>query len=142
MNSKAKQKIHIFFFILFSVITFSVGAYGIDTSILRHFDAPNHFFGGVIVGILLFEVLLPKIHSSEAKIIFTILYISVIGLGWEVFEIKAFESGLFPGALFEETAADKVSDLALGFLGFISTSYLVLEIKMKDIYKAEKYKPS
>jgi hypothetical protein len=147
VNDKIKQrvKIYAFLFVFFCVITIYANTYGTSIDFLEHSDKPNHFFGGVIVGIPLFVWTLPEINNRWKKVIITVLYlpvISVIGFGWEVLEIAVFESGWSPGTLFEETAENKVADLFLGLLGFISTSYLVLGIKIKELYRAGKYELS
>ena len=144
MNKKIKQrvKIYAFFFVLFSAITIFANVYDTGIESLKHSDIPNHFFGGVVVAISLFIFFLPKFYSRKYKIIFTILYLSLIGFGWERIEIMVFEAGLSPGTLFEETLANKLSDLAFGLAGFIAASRLVLNTKMGNVYRAGKYKLS
>ncbi|MCK4592078.1 hypothetical protein KAT63_01395 [Candidatus Parcubacteria bacterium] len=145
MDNKIKCRIgiHIFFFVLFSAVTIFVSIYDVGIEFLKHSDIPNHFFGGVVMGgIPLFILVLPRIRSKGIKIVITILYLPLIGFGWELFEIIVFELGWFPGTLFEETAENKILDLASGLLGFLSTSYLVLEMRTRDLYRAGKYKLS
>lgn len=147
MNDEIKQrvKIYAFLFVFFCVITIYANTYGTSIDFLEHSDKPNHFFGGVIVGIPLFVWTLPEINNRWKKIIITVLYlpvIAVIGFGWELFEIAAFESGLSPGTLFEETSENKVADLFLGLLGFVSTSRLLLKTKIENLYRAGKYELS
>jgi hypothetical protein len=121
---KQRVKIYLFFFVLFSAITIFVNIYDTGIGFLKYSDIPNHFFGGMVVAIPLFVWVFPKIDSRKNKFIATVLYISVIGFGWEMFEIIAFESGLFLGTLFEETAENKFLDLTLGLLGFISSAFI------------------
>ena len=135
MNNKKKV---VFLFLFFSVITAVACAF--DLGILKHSDIPNHFLGGMVAAILLFEIFLPKISKKENKIIFTVLFISFLGLGWEALEIAIAETRNAE-PLFVETNANRAADLLFGFLGFISTPYL-LKIKIENIYGAGKYKLS
>ena len=137
LNKKIKIALgYIFLFVLLSVGTIFINVCNFHTNILGHIDIPNHFFGGVVVAISLFIFFLPKFYSRKYKIIFTILYLSLIGFGWERIEIMVFEAGLSPGTLFEETSLNKVSDLAFGLAGFLASSRLVLNTKMRNIYRA------
>ncbi len=118
-----------------SIGTIIVNVYDVHRNILGHIDIPNHFLGGIVVAIPVF-IFLPKIPSPTTKIGLTILYLPLVGLGWEMVEIMVFEAGLSPGTLFEETFANKFSDLVFGLAGFIVAPRLVLNTKMKNIYRA------
>ncbi len=130
---------YIFLFILFSVATIVINVYDVHRNILGHIDIPNHFLGGIVVAISVF-IFLPKISSQATKIGLTILYLPLVGFGWEMIELMALNNGYSPGDLFAETSLNKVSDLAFGLAGFIVAPHLVLNTKMKNIYRAGNHK--
>lgn len=144
MNEKIKQrvKICIFLFVFFSAVTILVDVRDIGIEFLKHSDIPNHFFGGIVVTLPLFIWVLPKINNKWKKIVITILYLPLIGFGWELIEIMVLETGHSPGNLFVETTTNKFIDLVAGFMGFLSTAYLVLNMRTRDLYRAGKYKLS
>lgn len=130
---------YIFLFVLFSAGTIFINVCNFYTNILGHIDIPNHFFGGIVAAVPLF-ILLPKISGRESKIVATILYLSLIGFGWEKIEIMALEAGYSSGNLFVETPFNKATDLFFGLAGFIAAPRLVLNTKIKDLYRAGKRK--
>ncbi len=78
------------------------------------FDAPMHFLGGITValGFLSVRDFVSFVPLRFFQFLPTILFVLLVALAWEVFEVVA---GLTTGEL--DYAFDTASDIGLGLLG-------------------------
>ncbi len=83
------------------------------------FDIPMHFLGGVVISLLFLVLLLASPSFNRWRSIsFGLLFVFVIGILWELFEIVAGISPFEPGFV-TDTIIDLCMDLAGGVVGFV-----------------------
>lgn len=110
-NNKHSYKFNItLVFLFFSTLTISSHYFNLNMA--NWIDIPNHFVGGMVVA-----AFLPK-EIFKQKLLFSLLAIATIGIGWEFVEIAMAKKELFPD-LFRETRMDKTGDLIIGLAGFV-----------------------
>lgn len=97
-------------FIAISAVT--TYTYQFDIEPLKNVDTINHLLGGV-----LFAALIPKEVRKKHPLRF-FFAATFVFVGWEFLEIFFTNIEFYP-KLFEETASNRIQDVALDFLGFV-----------------------
>jgi len=88
------------------------------------FDVPMHILGGVVVALSLFAArdLGVSIPNAFFRLAPVLLFVMVVGILWEIFEVKA---GLYMAENYVfDTAVDLCMDFVGGTVGFIVGSKL------------------
>lgn len=96
-------------------------AFYFDISELRWIDIPTHFAGGLMVAFLLNG----KEKTPNLKKIF--LLSLIVFLLWELFELSAstFAENEYIVSVFKETEKNRVQDVMMGILGFITFAKMI-----------------
>lgn len=86
------------------------------------FDIPMHIMGGIFLGLsagaLFFKTLLPL--STRERFVTILLFVFIIGLGWEIFEYLVQSITKGPKlANFPDSVKDMLVDLLGGALAYI-----------------------
>lgn len=98
-------------FVVISAITTYV--YLFDIELLKNVDTINHFLGGVLLAALL------RKKFNKKNPLHSLAIATFVFFGWELVEIYFTSVGFYP-KLFEEPVSNRIQDLVLDFLGFIS----------------------
>jgi len=98
------------------------------------FDALMHFLGGVAVGLMslwfwfvsgIFEISVP---SKREVFFYAIVCVTLIGIGWEVFEfaygIAAPVGGNYPMDTYHDLVFDFLGGITVGLIGRIKSLYV------------------
>jgi hypothetical protein len=111
---KNKNKIIIALFILMCALTDIAYLGNID--ILKWIDIPTHFTGGMLVAVLL------SLTKLKRRPVLASILIITMGVGWEVIELVLSHSfpEPFTELLFRESLENRIQDLLVGFMGFVS----------------------
>ncbi len=89
-------------------------------SSLWYFDMLMHFLGGVFVALLGIYLLLPNVTQFSNKEIFKILlFVLIVGVGWEVFEILVDKNISQNPFNILDTSSDIFFDLSGGLLALL-----------------------
>lgn len=89
------------------------------------FDIPMHFIGGCVValGYLSLRDFIPKLSSRWFVFLPTVIFVLVIALLWEIFELAA---GI---TMQEGYLVDTVADVILGLFGGVTAYFVGSRVK-------------
>lgn len=86
------------------------------------FDIPMHILGGIFLSLISGAIFFKKLKSfsTKEKMVFILLFVLMVGIGWEIFEyvtqaiIKGVQLANFPDSI-----KDLLMDVVGGVIGFL-----------------------